>query len=382
MFLGCLTSWLFFLVALTVWIMRIVRKEIDLPISLRQCVRCMKASFLFFTPGLVAFAVWIYQLYYHTNNIAHESLSNIRTSSYGFTLYDNFLFRTGIADGVGYIVQYLRQSFYTHMHEGYGISGTLLIYAVLYMTTRGRKFIRGELKEINLLRSVYLMFFIPPLLLTLFFARAYAAHAFSSLLFSPVLSISFVFAPIFTLQMMKKDHLSPAVSLTNKKSISFVALIGVGLSILYGYVQIYDKAPITKMFSPPDRYHNVVGNFVRKNTEYHDVLFSKDYFTHDHLLHHIYFTNKYIHYANNLDLIYQRTKIIADNYTIKVLYFKNRYLEIKHLSNFLADNNIQTSIIEEENIGNLLSFDGKEFCAWYEHVHECDLYPPRCGKEG
>lgn len=91
--------------------------------------------------------------------------------------------------------------------------------------------------------------------------------------------------------------------------------------------------------------------------------------------------NKLIYFAYNLDQVYHKTKSIADEHTVKILYFKNNKSQIKQLDDFLTNNNIQTSHFEDKEAGTLLSFDGKEFRAWYEQVHECDTYPQHCDRE-
>jgi len=385
MFVGVLVSWVFVFVILTTYTIRILNKEINLPSSLRHASLWIKQSFYFFMPALVAIAFWFYQIASHMQNIPHANLTNTATSGDRMDLVTTFLYRVGLSDGFAGFLYHLKTSLFTHLLNGYGLSGVIILYGTLYLATRGRKFVQTKTDTTDLAAQAYVMFLIPCLAVYLLFAQSYGGgHTFSPIFLSPALSLSFVFAPILILQIAKNNPLIPAVTLCNTKSITLVALLSLCSSITYGYSQIYNKKPITKFFSSPAYWHVAIGNFIKKNTDYHDVFFSQNYNIDisGHDLSVTHFHNKLIHFANSLDWVYYKTKSIVADHTIKIFYFSSRKTAMQHLSNFLTDNNIQTSTIEEKNVGNLLSFDGKEFHTWYERVHKCDLYPQRCGKEG
>ena len=379
MFIGILISWVFVFFILTVYSMRIIRKEIQLPVSFQYVWPWAKKSFLFFVPSLAAVLFWIYQIVGHMQSVSHGKLSSVATSGDRLDLMTSFLFRTGFNNGLEYVVYYLKTSFFTHLLNGYGIVSIGVLYASFYIATHGRKFILNKTEAANLAARVYLMFFVPCVAVYVFFAQTYADHQFSPILLSPALSIGFAFAPIFILQVMKKDYLMPALVLFNKKTITLAALLGITPSIMYGYSQIHHKS-IIKLFSPPAYWHVSIGNFIKDNTDYKDVVFSKDYNIDvtGHNLSVTHFHNKLIHFASNLDWIYYKTKLIEDDYTIKILYFNIKKTDMEQTSNFLNNNNVKVSSIEEKNAGYLLSFNGKEFRTWYEQVHECSTYPQRC----
>ena len=379
MFWGVLTSWLFGFVILTIYVMRIVKKEIALPTSLQLALQWIKQSLIFFAPSLAAVAIWVWQIAHYLRHITHGDLLNTAVSGRGFTMLNNLLYRTGITDGVDYLLSYLKTSLYTHLHAAYGISGLLMLYTIFYIVIRRCKFMPSKGSNLSLLAIVYLMLFVPCLAYHLFFAQAFADHKFSSLMFSPALSVSFVFAPIFILQIMSKNYLVAAGYLVGRKSLTVVTVLGLGSSIVYGYSNIYNKKSVTKLFSPPTYHQVVIGHFIRKNTGYRDVIFSKDYFLkYKFSSIKTNFTNKLIHYADGLDHIYHKTKHIEQQFTVRILYYKQRRQEIKRLIDLLASQNIYAEDLQEEKIGGLLAFDGKEFLTWYEQVHECDVYPQHC----
>ena len=376
MFYGVLTSWFFVFVILTIYAMRTIRKEISLPVSLQQGMCWVKQSFYFFAPALVAVTIWLYQLTYYVQNVAHSAMYETVTSGHGLTLIDNIVYRLGITGGVDRIFFYLKTQLFTQMYDGYGMSGLLILWVVFYMATRGYKFTGEKDRVPHLLASMYLMLFIPCFVQSLVFMQAYADHKFASLRFSPALSISFAFAPVFILQMMRKEPMMSAIYLMRKESVTVVALLGLGSSVLYGYVQLYDKSPVTKLFSPPAYHHVVVGNFVRTNTEYRDVVFSKDYYLPERFSFiEAHFSYKRIYFANNLDHLYHKIKEIEEGFTIKIFYFEGRK------PSYLSRLPISVDDIQKKRLGGLLSFDGKKFLAWYERSHECDLHPQRCMKE-
>lgn len=388
MFTGVFTSWLFVFVILTVYVTRIVRKEIILLASLRHSLSWIKQSFVFFFPSLVAIGIWIYSIIYYQRHIIKANILEAPISSFGLTFTDNLLRKVGILkfhgelSGIDDFVIYFTKALYTHLSHDYGITAVLMLYAVFYMATRGREFMAGN--NNNLAAITYIMLFVPCLLHTLFLVADDANNHFVSLRYSPALSLSFVFAPIFILQMLKKSHLMAAIQLTNSRQITVVTLVGISSSVLYTYAQIYNynEQPVTKMFTPPAYQHVAVGEFVRKNTKYHDVVFSEDYYLVNRpFLIEAHFTNKIIHFANNLDIVYHKAKSIKKDFTIKVFYHEKRQKEIAQLAKFLALHNIAVDSQGGE-IGGLLAFNGKKFRSWYEQAHECNKFPQRCKSEG
>ena len=385
MFYGVLTDWFFVFVILTVYTIRIIRKEIDLPISLKQGLLWLKQSFLFFVPALAAVGLWVYQITYYLQNIAHDKL--IAVARYGaeetkMSLFDKLLERVGIADGIDYYLYYLKTAFISYIQNGYGLAGLAMIYATLWAATRGRKFMQEDSDKIKQATVIYLIFFIPSVIYNLFFLQHSHDHIFSSIKFSPALSLAFILLPVFILQIFRKSHLLPAAQIMDTRNVSLAAVIAVSSSILYGYTQIYDKNTNTKMFSRPDYSHVVIGDFIKSNIDYKDVVFSNFYYVLSaYTKKHLHFTNKVIHSAYNLDHVYRKIKSIESDFNINILYSEEGN-EAEVIRSFLASQNINVNDIQGERIGGLLVFDGKEFRTWYEQVHECDKYPQRCEERG
>lgn len=386
MFIGIFTSWLFVFVILTVYVKRIVRKEIALPVSAQNSLCWVKQSFVFFLPSLAAIGIWTYSIIYYQQNIISTNIFEANVSSFGYTFKDNLLRKLGVLDvyghpsDVGDYAIYFTKALYTHLIHTYGIVALFMLYAVfLYVATRRRKLMTPEVKQANPASVTYLLLFVPCLLHTLFLVVDDADHHFVSLRYSPALSLSFVFTPIFILQMLKKSHLMAAILLTNSRKITVAALAALSSSILWAYTQINDRQSITKMFTPPAYHHIAVGEFVKKNTDYSDVVFSKDYYLADRpFLIEAHFTNKIIHFANNLDHIYHKVKPIDQEFTVKIFYYRKYQKDADKLVAFLRSHNLTVDNQQEEKVGGLLAFNGMKFRAWYERTHECDAHPQRC----
>ena len=372
MFYGVLTDWLFVFVAITVYATRLACRETALPVAKRTLLPQMKQALLFFAPALAAIAVWIFQ-------IASTNLASTPVSAEGLTLIDILVERMGIAEVVDNYLWYLKTSFITHIKNGYGASGLVIIFATFYLATRGRKFMKNRDDSIKQAIVLYLILLVPCIVYNFIFIQHSHVHIFSALKFSLALSFAFVLLPIFVLQITHKNHLLPALQIVNStRSITWVTIVALSASLLYGYAQIHAKHSVTKMFAKPDYRHVLVGDFVKQNSGYRDVVFSDFYCLHPRYnTITAHFTHKVIHCANNIDDIYHRTKNIAEDFSIKILYrFADRQ-EADKLTDFLNSNNTLVNNIQGKGLG-LLAFDGKKFISWYEHIHACHAHPDRC----
>ena len=192
-----------------------------------------------------------------------------------------------------------------------------------------------------------------------------AHHHFASIKYAPALSVVFIFIPIFILQIRGRDVLLPVLRLPNGKNIALVTIIAIASSSFWAYSQIYSKEAVTRLFTPPKFHHLVVGNFIKNNTSYRDVVFSNDYYySHPAFVIYNFFTDKAMHFADNLDIIYLKTKHITEEFTVKIFYYQRSEKEIDQLRAFLELQGLATTVTNH-SIGGLLAFDGKYFLNWY-----------------
>lgn len=388
MFYGMLVQWFFAFVIVTVYGIRIMRKEIFLPVSLRQSVLWLKQSCLFFIPSMLAVAFWLHCIIYHISQ-AGDNFFDTPISSTETSIVEIFLSRTGYNSQA---LHHLQKSLVTHMVSAHGITGMAMLCLSLYIVIRKRKFLPD--KQDGLMISLFIMLFMPCILYHLIFIEHAARHEFFSATFRPALVISFVLLPILVLQLIKKSCRMPAICVLNKRVITITTLLSLISSMLYAYTSVYGSFPITKRFSPPNYQHLIVGDFVRNNTSYNDVVFCQDHYTSGvtflHDLTAAFFYNKLLHYAHNLDYVYHKTKAIEQDFTVRILYYEWRKREMQQLATFLDAHNIHVEDIQKEGVGGLITFDGQKFLSWYERrekaankpaQHVCDKHPQRCSKK-
>ena len=372
MFYGIFTAWFFIFVIIAVYVMRLIRKEVALPVSWQEGLLWVRQSFLFFAPALAAIGVWLYQIASYLQNITYTSPAARGATVGELPLFpDRILARMGVVDGIDYYILYLKTAFVSYIKDGYGLIGIIMIYTTLYIATRGRKFMDTNNHSIRQAATIYVILLVPCLIYNLFFLQHVAAHTYSSLKFSLALSLAFVLLPVFILQMVRKNYLLPIGKIVNTtRTISLAAVIAFSSSVLYAYTQTFDSQPVTKMFSRPDYTYPAIGDFVKKNTDYKDVVFSN--FFYDPLVYitiRSHFANKVIHFAHNLDHVYYKIKSIDQDFTVKILYHIQDKQEVEKIVAFFASHNISVDNLHEEKIGGLLTFNGKEFRTWYEQVH-------------
>lgn len=375
MFVGVFMGWLFPFVITVVYIARLIRKEIDLP--WRKFFSWSKQSFLFYWPALLALGIWVYTIVLYQQNVATNSFLNTSTSSLGNTPSHNLLHKLGIVDFHGNLAGFEQKifwygrAFYEHITHDYGLVAFVLIFGALYLAIQYWR----QNGKMDTATVAYLLLLAPPVLYGLILTVDDANHHFTSVKYAPALAVSFIVIPIFVAQIRKKNPLMSALRLPDGKAIALVTIIAIVSSSLWAYTQIYSSKGEAKLFTAPQFHHLAVGKIIRDNTDYHDVVFSPDYYFPKGAFYiHNHFTIKAMHFADNLDIVYHKTSHIKENFTVKVFYYKRLQREIAHLREFLKSQQLATSTIEKMPVGGLLSFDGKQFHSWYEDEY-CNEFP-------
>ena len=373
MFYGILTEWLFVFVVLTIYLVRCLNKEITLPASLPKARRWLRQSLLFFTPALLAIALWAYQVAHYLYNIAHDSITSAVVSSRKLTLLDNLLYRMGLDKDIDTYLSYLHKAFIIHPLNNFEIMGVVILALTFLLAIAACLLRRKNSTSLKQAATVYLVFFVPSVIYNLFFMQYSYDHIFSSLKFSLALSLAFVLLPVFMMRIVFKNHLRPVAHRTYAKNISWVALVGLTAVLLYGYGRIGGDAQITKMFAQPDYEYVDIGDFVRDHTDYQDVVFSESYYVPNSFnTMRVYFTNKVIHRADSADDIYQKTQAIEQDFTINFLYLKKSKAKADKLADLLISHALTVHEVQQKEIGGLWSVDGQEFNAWYANKPAID----------
>ena len=377
MFCGVYMGWLFPFVITTVYIVRLMMKEIVLPWT--KPLIWLKQSFLFFWPAFLALGIWIYTIVLYQQNVITNNFLDTPTSSMGNTTTHNFLHKLGIIDFQGNLAIFeqklfwFKRAFYEHITHDYGLIAFFLIFITLYLAINSRR-----RANTNIASFSYLLLLIPSIVYGLILTVDDANHHFTSVKYAPALAIVFVIAPILILDIKNKDPLMPVMKLANGKSIALATIISVASSSLWAYTKIYSENKVTKLFTSPQYHHLAIGDFVRKNTNYHDVVFSNDYFF-QHPAYFIYsfFTIKAMHFADNLDVIYRKTKHINEEFTVKIFYYQRSHREIDQLKTFLESQQLVVDNIVNPALGGLLAVNGNNLISWYKDAY-CQELPNKC----
>ena len=137
MFCGMFMGWLFPFVIATVYVARLIKKEIVLPWS--NLLVWTRQTFLFCWPSLVALGIWVYTIILYQQNVIASSFLDTPTSSMGNTATHNFLHKMGLIDFQGNLASFEQKifwfgrAFYEHIVNDYGLIGFILIFGTLYL---------------------------------------------------------------------------------------------------------------------------------------------------------------------------------------------------------------------------------------------------------
>lgn len=368
-FYGVFTDWLFVFIALTAYVLRIIRGEIVWPRSFNAVLRFVAGSFLFFLPVLAALSLWAWQvLHFSEHSFLSAIAENSEEVASGYDMRQAFLIRTGAGVRLEGYLHYLKRVFYTWLRDGYGFSGVLVLYATAYCVWRGRKIATSEVKFDRVLISFYTLLFVPCILHMLFFINHSWQHVFSSLKLSFALSLSFVVLPLLILQIRGKPANFVVAKLAGRADIYATTALSLAGACFYVYLQIYDRLPLTHFFARPDYRFAVLGEYIRKNSTYEDVLFSSSVIVPAKPPQSLSLSGKRVYLASNLDHIYPVVSDIEQDFRVKILYLDEQAAETQQLATFLEKHDFTVTRHEEKDTGGLLEFDGRSFMRWYEQT--------------
>ena len=349
MFYGVLTDWLFLFVALTVYGWRLLQGDIAWPRSLAAAGRFICSSLWFFTPVVAALGLWIWQVAHFSDYSLFEALA--KGGDYqvpDYNLAGMLQFRTGIGHHVESYSHYLVRAFYTWLQDGYGITGVLMLYVTFYVVWRGRNMTTTEVKFHPMVYTTYVLLFVPCLLYNLFFLNHAWNHVFSALKFSFALSVSFIILPLMILQIRGKDMRLVVAKMANRFDIYAVTALALAGMVFYVYLQIYDRRPLTNFFAPPDFKFLVLGEYVRDNTNYEDVVFSSRMTMNIKPPQAMSMSGKPVYWARNMDQVHLYVRDIKQDFRVKIFYFHQQQDELDQTVRFLEANNLTTDRTEHE----------------------------------
>ena len=344
-FYGTLTDWLFVFFVAIVYLLRLTEGRIVLPHSYKESWNFLHRSFWFFLPSLLAITIWLYQVQHFGS---HSMLEEKLVSRMGLDIPTFMLWTEALTSAM------------FHWPElGYGASGVIALYIAFYVAMRARLRERNPTTPAAQAADCYLLLYVPCLVHVLFFVFHSWDHLLSSLKLSLALSVLFALLPYM---VMRSNH-TRALFYLGHKPIYVTTTVVLVAAVIFGYVRSREA---TRFFSLPDAGFMHTGNFIRTNTVWQDVVFSREPVAPVKPPQMLSLAGRVVHVITNLDHVYQKVQDIAEDFTIKIFYYPQRdNQDIDRLVQFLAAQDLPTSLVEDKETGGLLAFDGKAFVYWY-----------------
>jgi hypothetical protein len=273
LFLGMLTDWLFAFVSLVVYVKRLVHGELG-----KSVLAFVWASARFWFPVTLALGLFAYQL--------------LRYNAFG-GLVHMFLFRAGLDPaGAEYAQRFSVVFWQLYIPTAYGKWATILLWGgigLVALATIYALMQRSRTQPIDprFLRTVSLMgvLLVPCFLHVYAFQNHSVIHDFSTLKFAlPFATVPFVLAPVLVAAFFSTDltriyvtHLSITRTESPRRveprwPVPVVVLLLVLVAIVY---TTREHPRFHKFFPRPNPEFAALGDFLDKETEYRDIVFSQ-----------------------------------------------------------------------------------------------------------
>lgn len=305
-FAGTITDYLFLCVLVVVYAKRLILGEI----SLKSFGGWLKDSLKFAAPAIIAAALFVLQLAVN---------GPVR-------IINMFLFRTGVNDTSGWTAAFSRVFWKDYIVSAYGSNADIIIkfslavvvlMTIAYFIIKKRKKI--ENKSIALLLATALMIILPCFMQVYLLKNHSAIHDFSTLKFSVVMSVvPYVVIPAAVIEFVR---------LLKGGKLPYTLVHGVAAVVFAASVCVFTGVTHAKNAESyfPEISNEVVtvGNFIRENTGYNDVIFSDNYeiFDANDYPAKLAFAKKRIYKTEKISDIYTKVNDIEEDYTVNVFSF-------------------------------------------------------------
>ena len=345
-FFGTLTDYLYVCFLIVLYVKRLVMKEI----SFKSIGAFLKDSILLAMPALIAAGLFVIQI------IVNGPVRII----------EMFLYRTGAVESPW--VEHFERVFWTdHIGAGYGTSAhfilkaalvALLLMIVLYIVLV--LFKKYENRNVAEVLSVAALVIVPCFIQVYLLKNHSAIHDFSSLKFSIVLSI----VPYVLLPIVATCFLEDAIKKNNPKSKCVIMETVLMLLVIINCVNVtsYHKEKAKEFFPAPEPRYERVGNFIKNNTDFYDIVFSNNYVIDEsnNCPQSIAFSKKRVYNMFNKEEIYEKVKNLSGDYVINI--FSNG----RGADGELAEIAKKATEVKEENGMYLYKIQKADFLALVE----------------
>lgn len=354
---GTMTDWLFIIFVVIVYFKRIFNNEMG-----KTAKIFIKRSVLFFIPSVISLGLFGFQLY---------SLGILPT------IINKFKFRIGLSSsGSEYITDFYDQFWNGHISYNYGkvaivllwLSLAIFIASFIYVTIQ--YFFKNKIdirigKTLSLIGIVLL-----PCFIFTYILRNYCAiHDYSALTFSlPLAIVPFTLVPILIVLIFKKCllklpfKLNTLIIIFKKYTVKtkfFVTTIMAIIIILLASIYIINEHPRYKDFFPdPNKYnYEEVGNFISKNTQYEDVVFSINYEIPEWQPQKLSYSMKRVYKVDSVLDIYDKVSDIKEEFIINIFSIGEK----NYKNNFGINKLVKNSTMVSDSNFYLYKIQKKDF---------------------
>lgn len=306
-FFGTLTDYLYVCFLVVLYVKRLLMKEI----SFKNVGAFIIDSVKLAAPALVAMGLFIIQIVVN---------GPVR-------ILEMFLYRTGFQESP-WITHFERVFWKDHMGAGYGaysrfiLKAALVIVVVMILAYICLKlFKKYENKNIAEVLSVAAMLIIPCFMQVYLLKNHSAIHDFSSLKFSIVLSL----VPYVLLPIAITWFIEDIIKQKNPKAKPVLMEVLLVALVVWNCFNVatFHKENAKSFFPEPELKYEKVGNFLRENTDFNDVVFSNNYVIDEsnNCPQSIAFSKKRVYKVEGIEEIYNKVKNISNDYTVNIFSY-------------------------------------------------------------
>jgi len=306
-FWGIMTDWLFIFVFLTIYILRFKPYKIK-----NNFYIIFKKTLIFWLPIIIAALLYIAQL------IRFDLIKLIiyKLNYYSFAGSNSKIMFFSAHFWLSYIPNY------------FGRAGSIILMGIIFLfgliiwqiiiLKRRKEIIDIKVKKIMSLASIAL---IPCLLQIYFFPHHSYVHDFSTLKFSiPMALLPFILIPLAIVFILELD-------IDFKKINTKATVLIIILLIIAGTYTIKEHSRAIKIFPTPKKSFHIIGNFLDKNTEYEDVVFSPDIEIAANPPQELALSMKRVYKIDSLDEISKKVKGRTEEFVINIFFTKKDNME-------------------------------------------------------
>lgn len=304
-FLGMLSDWLFAFVSLVVYVKRCIHSELG-----KNIRACVWASVRFWFPVMLALGLFVCQL--------------VRYNGLG-SLARMFLFRAGLDPaGSEYAKRFSVVFWQQYIPSAYGEWATILLWGSLLLVAMAAMYAmiqRCRMLPIDprVSRTASLMGMLSaPCFLHVYALQNHSmVHDFSTLKFSlPFATVPFVLAPALVTGFFGRDLTrlcAVHVGRTRPGDPSRPVPMAVPLLVLVAIIYTMREHPRFHEFFPqPNPEFATIGEFLSKETEYRDIVFSPTIEIKSLPPQQLAYTMKMVYRANSLSMIRQKLDMLGN----------------------------------------------------------------------